>query len=1051
MLSRIAIRRPVATAMILMMVVVVGIFGFINIPQDLFPDIEFPVAIVITTYDNAGPEEIENLVTRPLESVLASVEDLDLLFSVTTQGQSVIMIQFQMDTDMDFATLNMRERIALVSGFLPDGAGEPMVLKMDMNAMPVMNVHISGDMPLSQLHREVENNLLTYFERASGVATVSLSGGLTEEIAIEFNPETLIGLGISMPQIAQMLAAENINLPGGHVTRGQTEAIVRTIGEFSSVDDIRNLPIPLMDRSIVRLQDIANIEQRYREQTSISRMNGETSVSLAITRQSDANTVAVSNAIHRVIANLEDRFPEYTIRVGMNQAEYIEQSLSALSRAALIGGLLAMLVVFLFLKSLRTTLVVAISIPVSLLATFAIMEARGMSLNLVTLSALALAIGILIDNSIIVLENIYRTKQTESNPQEAADKGAREVFVAVLAATLTTVAVFLPIALAGGFAALMFSDFSFTIVIALLVSLAVSLTAVPMLCSKLMKRGGSKDYVRVGSKRVKLRFLTKFTDFIEWLTLKYESAIKGALKRRKRVIVSCILIFVLSIGLVGVVGTELLPATDEGSFRVGVNMPFGTPLHQVDEFMTEIEQYVLAIPEVRRATLNMGGGGINIMTGGTVDTASLNVSLVPMAERSRSTDEVVAQVRESFRHAVGAEISVEASSMMGMMVGTVDMQVLLKGPDFRMIESLGNDLVDLISQHPEVSNVELIVNEGSPEVRVILDRNIAAHYGINAFQLASNLNSALTGMTATRLRVAGEEIDVVLALPDTYQASIENMRQIMITGAAGIPVSVGQIATFEFGNAPSAIERYNQQRFLFLNIDFDTNDLLGAAARMNAILNDFNFPDGYFFAAYGTQEEMIDAFSGLFQAFIIAIALVYLILAAQFESLVLPFIVTTSIPFAMSGAFLAMFVTGTALSMTSFLGLIMLVGIVINNSILLVTFISQYRNTMGRDESLIAAGKIRLRPILMTTLSTCAAMIPISLGIGEGTEVMAPMGISIIGGLIASTLVTLIFVPVLYAIIDDNKTKRLLKKERKIERIAALEAKWLEEDRQNAR
>ena len=1050
MLSSVSIRRPVATAMILMMVVVVGIFAFINIPQDLFPDIEFPVAIVITMYDNAGPEEIENLITRPLESVLASVEDLDLLFSVTTQGQSVIMIQFQMDTDMDFATLNMRERIALVSGFLPDGAGEPMVLKMDMNAMPVMNVHISGDMPLSQLHREVENNLLTYFERASGVATVSLSGGLTEEIAIEFNPETLIGLGISMPQIAQMLAAENINLPGGHVTRGQTEVIVRTLGEFSSVDDIRNLPIPLMDRSIVRLQDIANIEQRYREQTSISRMNGETSVSLAITRQSDANTVAVSNAIHRVISNLEDRFPEYTIRVGMNQAEYIEQSLTSLARAALIGGLLAMLVVLLFLKSFRTTLVVAISIPVSLLATFAIMEARGMSLNLITLSALALAIGILIDNSIIVLENIYRTKQTESDPQKAADKGAREVFIAVLAATLTTVAVFLPIALAGGFAALMFSDFSFTIVIALLVSLGVSLTAVPMLCSKLMKRGVSKDYVRFGSKRVKLGFLTAITNFIEWLTRKYESAIKGALKRRKRVIVSCILIFVLSIGLVGVVGTELLPATDEGSFRVGVNMPFGTPLHQVDEFMTEIEQYVLAIPEVRRATLSMGGGGLT-MAGGIPDTASLNVSLVPMAERSRSTDAVVAQVRESFRHAVGAEISVEASSMMGMMVGTVDMQVLLKGADFRIIESIGNDLVDLISGHPEVSNVELVVNEGSPEVRVVIDRNIAAHYGVSAFHLASGLNSALTGMTATRLRVAGEEIDVVLGLPDTYQASIENMRQIMITGTAGIPVSVGQIASFEFGNAPSAIERYNQQRFLFLNIDFDTNDLLGAAARMNTILSDFNFPDGYFFEAYGTQEEMIDAFSGLLQALIIAIALVYLILAAQFESLVLPFIVTTSIPFAMSGAFLAMFITGTALSMTSFLGLIMLVGIVINNSILLVTFISQYRNTMGRDESLIAAGKTRLRPILMTTLSTCAAMIPISLGIGEGTEVMAPMGISIIGGLIASTLVTLIFVPVLYSIIDDNKTKRVARKERKMERIAALEAKWLEEDMQNAR
>ena len=1050
MLSRVAIRRPVATAMILMMVVVVGIFAFINIPQDLFPDIEFPLAMVITTYPNAGPEEIENLITRPLESVLATVEDLDTLFSVSSQGQSVVMIQFNFGTDMDFASLNMREQVSLVSGFLPDGASEPMVLKLDMGAMPIMNVHISGDMPLSQLHREVENNLLTYFERASGVATVNLSGGLTEQIAIEFNPETLFGLELSLQQISQMISAENINLPGGTVARGSTEVIVRTMGEFGSIEDLQNLPVTLRDRSIVRLQDIATIEQRYRERSSISRMNGETSISISITKQSDANTVAVSEAIHRVIRDLESRFPQYTFRVGMDQAEYIGQSLTALSRAALIGGILAMFVVFLFLKSLKTTLVIAISIPVSLLATFAVMEFRGMTLNLITLSALALAIGILIDNSIIVLENIYRTKQTAQDAQEAAEKGSREVFIAVLAATLTTVAVFLPIAMAGGIAELMFSDFSFTVVIALLVSLVVSLTAVPMLCSKLLSRGPSKDYIRVGSRRFRFRLLNQFTRFIDWLTGQYEIAIRGALKRRKRVIVSCILIFILSLGLLGVVGTEMLPSADEGSFSVRVYMPFGTPLHEADIFMTEIEEYVLAIPEVRHASLRIGGGGLE-MTGALPATGTLNVSLVSMAQRSRSTDDIIAQVSERFRYAVGADILIEASSTFGMMMGTVDMQVLLKGADLGIIEGIGRDLVAILADHPDVGEVELDVTEGSPEARVIIDRNIAAYYGLTASQLARGLNSALTGTTATQLRVAGEDFDVVLMLPDTYQNSIDNMMQIMVTGATGIPVSVGQVASIEFGNAPSSIDRYNQQRFLMVNIQIDSSDMLGAAARITEVFESYPFPDGYFFAAYGTQEEMINAFIGLFQALIIAIALVYLILAAQFESLVLPFIVTTSIPFAMSGAFLAMFVTGTALSMTSFLGLIMLVGIVINNSILLVTFISQYRATMGRDEALVAAGRTRLRPILMTTLSTCAAMIPISLGIGEGTEVMAPMGISVIGGLIASTIITLIFVPVLFSIIDDNKAKRVLKKERKMERIAALEAKWLEEDRQNAR
>jgi HAE1 family hydrophobic/amphiphilic exporter-1 len=1054
MLSNTAIRRPVATAMILMMVVVVGVFGFINIQRDLFPQIEFPVALVITPFPDAGPEEVENLVTRRLESALASVHNLDMLWSVTTQGQSVVMIQFAMETDMDFATIDMRERIAMAAGILPEGAGEPMVVKMDMNALPVMNVFVSSDvMTSSQLYREVENNLLTYFERTNGVATTNLSGGIAEEIMIAVNPETLIGLGIGLPQIAQMLAAENINLPGGHVRRGQTEVIVRTLGEFNSIDDIRNLPISLADRSIIRLQDIANIALGYRDQTSIARINGEAAVSLTITRQSDANTVDVSNAIHRVVTDLSERFPELNIRVGLDQADYINQSLTALTRAALLGGLLAMLVVLLFLRSFKTTLVIGVSIPVSLLATFALMEARDITLNLVTLSALALAIGLLIDTSIIVLENIYRTKQTVDSPVEAATQGAREISLAVLAATLTTVAVFLPIALASGLTALMFGDFAFTLVIVLLVSLVVSLTAVPMLCSKLLSRGASKEHVRIGSKRYKIKLLNAFPMFIEWLTQQYEVAIRGALKRRKRVIVCCILIFVMSIGLLGVVGTELLPTTDEGTFQVAVEMPFGTPLNEIDAVMRDIEQYILALPEIRRAVLSIGSEDIGIMGGffGPGGTGSISVTLVPIAERTRSTEEVVEQVRESVRDKIGADIAVNSTSMVGMMVGVVDMQIFLFGADLRILEDIGNDLIDMLEDLPEVGELELIVSEGNAEARVIIDRNIAAHYGINAAQLANQLNTALVGTTATRLRVGGDEIDVVVSLPATYRDSIDNMMQVMVTGLAGIPVPVGQIASIELDNAPSSIERMNQHRYLVLNIDIDSPNLATAATLINEVVSSYNFPDGYFFEAFGTQEELFDAFGGLLQALIIAVALAYLILAAQFESLLLPFIVTTSIPFAMSGAFLAMFISGTPLSMTSFLGLIMLVGIVTNNAILLVTFTTQNQRTMGRDESLVQAGKTRLRPILMTTVSTCAAMIPISLGIGEGTELMAPMGVAIIGGLIASTIITLLFVPVLYSIIDDNKTRRIMKKEMKMARIAALEAKWLEEDMQNAK
>ena len=1048
MLSNVAIKRPVATIMILLMVVVVGAFSFINIPQDLFPKIEFPVAVVVTSYPNAGPEEIENLVTKPLEGVLASVENLDQLFSVTMQGQSIIMIQFHMDTDMNFATLNMRERVALVSDYLPDKAGEPMVIKIDMNATPILQVYISGDMPVTDLYNEVENNFLTYFERIKGVATVNVTGGISEEITLSVNPEKMAGYGLTLAQLSQMLSAENINLPSGNVIRGSTEVIVRTMGEFKSLDDIKNLPIPLRDRSIIRLEDIAAITQHYKEQTSLTRMSGNSAIGIMITKQSDANTVDVSNRVQKVISSLSEQFPEYSFRVGMDQSEYIKRSLNSVGRAAVLGGILAIIVVFLFLRNFRTTLVIALSIPTSLLATFAIMNFRGMTLNLITMAALALCVGLLIDTSIIVLENIFRTRQFVDDPEEAARQGTKEVFVAVIAACLTTVVVFLPIAMASGLAALMFADFSFTMVIALLVSLVVSLTAVPMLCSKLLTRGVSMTYIRIGSYRYKFKLIQKFTVFIEFLTRTYEKIIRAALRRRKRVIISCTLIFVTSLGLVGVVGTELLPTADESSFTISVDMPYGTPLAEKDAFMTEIEEYVMTIPEMRHCTLRIGGS--DGMFSLNSSSASIRVSLVPKGERVRETEEVVKEVKEKLSLMTGADISVEATSTMSMMMGSVDMSVMIKGSDLKTLEYLANEIRDQIAELPEVTEATVDMTEGNPEVKVLIDRNVASYYGITAYQLANGLSSALSGTSATKLKIAGEEIDIKLSLPDTYKQSIDNMKQIMITGATGLSVPVGQIADFEFDNAPNMINRTDQQRYVTINVGIDSNNLGGVATAINNLVDAYPFPEGYYYESAGMQEEMFNAFSSLFQALLVAIALVYLVLAAQFESLVQPFIIATAIPFAMSGAFLALFITGTKLSMTSFLGLIMLVGIVINSSILLVAFITQYRNRLGRDEAIVQAGKIRLRPILMMTFTTCAAMTPIAIGVGEGGEMLAPMGIAIIGGLIASTLVTLIFVPVLYTVIDDGHEKRLKKKELKYERVAALEAGWLAEDSQNA-
>jgi len=1022
-ISSLAIKRPVATIMLLLMVVVVGISALIGIPLDLLPKIEYPVALVMTTYPNASPEEVESMITKPIEQALATVEGLDQLQSVSIEGQSIVVVQFQMETDMNFATLNMREKVALVSPLLPTEVSEPTVFKMDMAAAPVVQIYVSGDKSLTELNNEVEGSISSYIERVAGVASVSVVGGIDEEISLEFNQEKLTGYNLSLSQISQILAAENINMPSGDISKGSTKVIVRTIGQFDDIDDISNIPIQVADRSVVRLSDIASITKGIKEKTSVSRIDGQTAIAMVVTKQSDANTVSVSNEIGDTLKTLEKQYPELTFTVGFDQADYIRNSISSVSTSAIVGGLLAILVVFLFLNNIRTTLVIAISIPTSLLATFALMKAQGMTLNLITLCALTLAVGMLVDNSIVVLENIFRTRQLVDTAEEAAREGSKEIFLAVIASTLTTVLVFLPIALSNGIAALMFKDFCYTMIIALLASLVISLTVVPMLSAKMLDKGLSTSYIRFGKKRYKFKYLTKFTVFFEWLKDEYEHYIRLALRKRKKVIIICTLIFLVSISSVALVGTELLPSADEGSFTVSIDLPYGTSLQDKDKVSAEVETYIAAIPELSHYAMSIGGSSMFSST----ENPSISVTLLKKWERDRSTADIVGEMNKKLSNFVGADIKVEESSSMGLMLGGSDMTVILKGKELSGLETIGNDLIDSISKIKGVSTAELDLTEGNPEIKIKIDRSTASYYGVSAYQLASSLKTAIKGSTSTRLKVEGNEIDISLSLSDQYTQSVENMKQILVTGITGAQVPVGQIATFEYDNSPNAINRINQERYVNLDINVEGRDLGSVSKDVNNLVDGYPFPEGYYRDTGGQQKEMMDAFSSLMLALIVSIALVYLLLAAQFESMVLPFIVMMSIPFAMSGAFIAMFLTGTRLSMTSFLGLIMLVGIVVNNAILLIEFISHNKDSMGTHEALVQAGKLRLRPILMTATTTCVGMIPISLGLGEGGEMLAPMAISIIGGLIASTLVTLILIPVLYSVIDEKRTKQAAK------------------------
>ncbi len=1042
-LSTLSIKRPVATVMILLIVVILGAFSMMSIPLDLMPDIELPVAMVMTTYANSSPEEVETMVTAPLESALASVEGLEALISYSMDSTSIIAVQFEMDTDMNFATLNMREKIALISDYLPDTVSEPMVMKMDMNSMPVVQLYVSSDeMTLTELNEKISDNLVPYFERASGVASVSVSGGIEEEISIQFSQEELSLYGLTLSTVSQLLAAENINLPSGNIQRGNSEVIVRTIGEFEDVTDIENLPITIADRSIVRLGDIASVTKGYQEQENITRIDGKTAIGIMISKQSDANTVEVCEAVQKVIEKLSADNPDMTFTVGADQSDYIKASISSVAESAVMGGLLAIVVVFLFLRNLRTTMIIAISIPTSLLALFAVMKLLDITLNLVTLCAITITVGMLVDNSIVVLENIFRKRQDTEDATEAAIQGSKEIFLAIVASTLTTVMVFIPIAVSDGMTSIMFREFCWTIVISLVASLIVSVTVIPMLCSKVMQGTISTEYIRFGNRRYKYKFVGKFGAFIENVKEKYDRAIRWALDRRKKVVVSCIVAFIVSLTLILTVGFELLPATDEGSISISAEFPYGTPLAEKDMIMAEIEETVLSLSETQHVSMTTD----SISSMSTANNATVTVTLTDKNDRKRSSEEIADDLNIVFSTITAAKVEAQASSSVMGMFGTSDISFMIKGSDRETLEEIGYDLIETVEELECVESASLDITEGNPQIKVHIDRNAAAYYGITAYQLAGSLSSAISGTMATSLSIDGNDIEVNLSMNDEASSSVENMQQILVTGSYGISVPVGQIATFEYDNAPSVIQRDNQTNYITLNVSVTGNSATTGSDEVIAAVDSYLFPDGYYVEESGIYEQMMDAFGSLFNALLIAIALVFLLLAAQFESVILSFIVMMAVPFAMSGAFLAMFLTGTSLSMTSFLGLIILVGIVVNNSILLVEFIKQNEDELGVHEALVQAGKMRLRPILMSCTTTVVGMIPLSLGLGEGGEMLAPMAISIIGGLIASTLVTLFLIPVLYDIINDRKNKKKQRAEVRAAHVAELEAMWEKED-----
>ncbi len=1043
-LSKISIKRPVATIMVMIMVIMLGFVAMVKIPKDLLPDIEIPVAIVVTSYNNASPEEVERMVTEPLEKSLASVENLKKMKSTSASNTSVIVLEFQFGTDMDFASINMREKIAMVENALPDEIDTPKVIKIDLKAIPVMSIYVSGDTEMSKINSSLEEGILDRLNRAGGVASVAKNGGTEDIIEVDVNKEKLEGYGLTLDVIGKILAGENVNLPTGKVMKGDEEAIVRVTGAFKEIEEIENIPMAAKDRSIIRLSDLARVRYTLKEQDSLSRINGENSINLVITKQSDANTVETAQNVEEVLEELKKEYPNLNFNIGFNQAEFINESLDSVTQSAIIGGIMAILVVFLFLRNIHSTFIIGLSIPVSVFSTIALMKAQNMTLNVYTLAALTVTVGMVVDNSVVVLENIFRKRQEINNPRLAAEKGSNEIVVPIISSTLTTVVVFLPIALSGGFTGMIFKDFSMTIVTTLFVSLIVAITVVPMLSSELLTKGESSNYIRFGKRRYKFKIINHFEDLLESLKEWYGNFMLKALAHRKRVIFACIGFLATSFVLVSIVGAEFQPNYDEGLVKIKAEMPSGTTLEDKDKLMKKLENYAMKIPEMENYTVDIGRSSM-----GMTNKLDLMIILKDKSERKRTAEEVTFQVKKDLMGTIpGAKLTIEEGTYKGGGLGgeAADISLIIKGDNLEKLNIMADDLSDKILKLKDVDTVVSANTQGQDEVQVTIDRSMATQYGISTYSMAKDLGSALNGTTSTRLKVDGEEIDIKLKLDGNQKETIENLKGVSIKTMTGEAVEVGQIANFKFGKSPSFIERENQQRYVQLDINVTGNDLKSVSQDVINLVDNYDFPDGYYYETGGQQKEMVDAFANLLIALLIAIALVYIVLAAQFESLLLPIMVMVSIPFALPGSFALMFLTGTTLSIVSFMGLIMLAGIVVNNAILLVEFIYKNEKTMGRQKALIEAGKMRIRPILMSAGTTCIGMLPLAFGIGAGSQSLSPLAVAIIGGLIASTAVTLVLIPVIYSIFDDKRQQSRQKREEKQKRIAELEEKWRLED-----
>ena len=1014
------IKHHVMTILLYILVVVFGFYSFQNLPLALMPSMEVPAAVVYATYPGAGPEDIEQQVTKKLEGAVAGLSGLDTLQSTSSENMAMLVIQFTNHTDMDQAMTDLRDKVAQVKSQLPDDASDPTVMSIDIDSMPVVQVALRGN-DLASLQSIAEDEIQPALERLDGVASVDISGGYEQEIAVHTDASRLKGYNLTISSIGQQLGADNIAIPGGELDNGSQTLAVRTDGEYSSIDDVKNALISLPAGGTVRLSQIADVSMQPKDQDAISKVDGEECIILSVNKQSGSNTVQIADLAKAEFDSLLKSNDSLQWNIVMDQSDYINMTVDNAIQNIWMGVLFAAIVLFLFLRDFGATMAVTIAMPCCILFTFLIMNVLGITLNMMSLGGITLGVGMIVDNSIVVLENIFTYRADGYDRLEACTKGTGEVIGAVIASTLTTVAVFLPIALSGGMAGMMFKEFCITIVALLLSSLIISVTLVPLLCYFLLGSTKQKSVKPQGSGA------TPITE--KPLSRAYRSSLNSLITHRWAGVALTVVICIVSVLSVSQAGMELIPEMDEGQVSVTVSMPNGSTMEDTAAIEDRIAAIAVdTIPELEQIYYSTGSSTSIVSSS---SGASVTISLVDLDQRDRSSADIAKQLRRDLQDIAGCELTVSTSSTMSMSTDS-DISVELTGDDYDQLAETADDLANRISALPDAINVESSAGEQTPRVAVKINRENASRFGLSATAIGGLVRGELTGSTATTLRMNGEEYDVTVAGDEDVATSLDALRSMQIPTMTGGTVPLSMVADVYTELSPQSIARKNQKETVTITGESESGDSNAIKAAVDDIVAKYELPDGVEVGEGDTAASQIAETTGtLMLALAVAIMLVYFILATQFNSFSLPIAIMLILPIGLLGSMILLWPTGNHVSMVALLGVIILAGTVVNSSIVLIDYTLQ-RRQRGEDKNtaILNACPRRVRPVLMTAMTTILGLVPMVCSSGEGSEMMKPMGVVMMTGMVISTIATLFITPVYYSLTDSvaARLSGLLKK-----------------------